>query len=106
MEYLDEDFTGADPALSARLEQLCNQCHQVLYGEVAPRFEAQGDRSLAYHVASELPLDADFRQSLLEVRSESKRQQQLAARMVEWLPQLQKRERVRSKAGGNGHGKL
>lgn len=103
VEYLEEDFTGADPAFSARLVQLCNQCHQVLYGQDAPRFEPQSGNSLAYHVASELPLDSEFRQSLLEVRSEAKRQQRLAARLVEWLPQLRQREHLRSKAGGNGH---
>jgi len=106
VEYLEEDFTGADPEFSTRLEQLCNQCHRVLYGEDAPRFEPQGASSLAYHVASELPLDPEFRQSLLEVRSEAKRQQRLAARLVEWLPQLRERDRVRTKAGGNGHRKL
>lgn len=106
VEYLEEDFTGADPALSARLEQMCNQCHQVLYGQGAPQFEAQAGNSLAYHVASELPLEAVFRQSLLEVRSEAKRQERLAARLVEWLLQLQQRDRVRTKAGGNGHGKV
>jgi len=106
VDYLEEDFTDADPALSAQLEQLCNQCHQVLYGQDAPHFEAQAGNSLAYHVASELPLDAEFRQSLLEVRSEVKRQQRLAARLVEWLPQLRERDRVRTKAGGNGHGKV
>ena len=106
VDYLDEDFSGVDPALSAQLEQLCNQCHQVLYGQDAPRFEGQTGNSLAYHVASELPLDAVFRQSLLEVRSETTRQQRLAARLVEWLPQLRERDRVRTKAGGNGRGKL
>ena len=106
VEYLEEDFTGADPALSARLEELCNQCHQVLYGQDAPHFEARSGNSLAYHVASELPLDAVFRQSLLEVRSEAERQQRLATRLVDWLPQLQQRDRMRTKAGGNGHGKL
>src|ERR1035441_9474907 len=57
-----------------RGEQLCNQCHQLLYGEDAPHFETEGGISLAYHVATELPLDAGIRQGLLEVRSESERQ--------------------------------
>jgi len=106
VEFLDEDFTGTDPAVSARLEQLCNQCHQVLYGEDAPRFETEGGISLAFHIASELPLETEFRQSLLEVRSEAERQKRLAERLTEWYPQLQARDRVRTKAAGNGHGKL
>lgn len=106
VEYLEENFTEIDSAVSARLEQLCNQCHQLLYGEDAPRFEAEGGISLAYHAASELPVDVAIRQSLLEIRSEAERQAQLVAHLANWYPQLQRREHVRGKAAGNGHAKL
>ena len=106
VEYLEEDFTEVDPAVASRLEQLCDQCHQILYGEDAPEFETEGGISLAYHVASELPVEAVIRQSLLEIRSEAVRQVRLVAHLAEWYPQLQKREHVRGKAAGNGHGKL
>jgi Lon protease-like protein len=106
VEYLEEDFTELDSAVSERLEKLCNQCHQILYGEDAPRFETEGGISLAYHVASELPVDVAIRQGLLEIRSEAKRQEKLVAHLDDWYPQLQKREHVRGKAAGNGHGKL
>ena len=106
VEYLEEDFIGVDSGVSARLEQLCNQCHQLLYGEDAPRFETEGSISLAYHVASELPVDATSRQGLLEIRSEAVRQEQLVSFLAEWYLQLQKREHVRGKAAGNGHSKL
>jgi ATP-dependent Lon protease len=106
VEYLEEDFVGVESAVPARLEQLCNQCHQLLYGEDASRFETEGGISLAYHVASELPVEAAIRQSLLEIRSEAARQSRLVSHLAEWYPQLQKRERVRGKASGNGHSKL
>jgi hypothetical protein len=47
-----------------------------------------------------------IRQGLLEIRSEAKRQEKLVAHLDDWYPQLQKREHVRGKAAGNGHGKL
>jgi ATP-dependent Lon protease len=106
VEYLEEDFIGIDPGVSSRLEELCNQCHQILYGEDAPRFETEGGISLAYHVASELPVDTAIRQGLLEIRSEAERQVKLVAHLADWYPQLQKRDHVRGKAAGNGHGKL
>ena len=106
VEYLEEDFTGIDSAISSRLQALCNQCHQLLYGEDAAQFETEGGISLAYHVASELPPETVIRQGLLEIRSESVRQQQLVAHLAEWYKQLQKREHVRGKAAGNGHAKL
>jgi ATP-dependent Lon protease len=106
IEYLEEDFDGSDSVVSAQLEKLYEQCHRVLYDAEAPRFETEGSFSLAYHIASELPLDAAFRQTLLELRSEADRQRRLAARLMEWYPQLEKRDRVRGKAAGNGHGEL
>ena len=95
-----------DAAISAQLEDLFNQCHRVLYEEDAPRFETEGSISLAYHVASELPVDVAFRQNLLEERSEAERQRRLLARLSDWYPQLQKRDHMRAKAAGNGHSKL
>jgi ATP-dependent Lon protease len=106
VEYLDEDFMEVNAAVSAKLDDLCNQCHQILYGEDAPQFETEGGISLAYHVASELPVDVAIRQSLLEIRSEAGRQERLVAYLSDWYPQLQRREHVRGKAAGNGHGKL
>jgi ATP-dependent Lon protease len=106
VEYLEEDFIGVDPAVASRLEELCNQCHQILYGEDAPRFETEGGISLAYHVASELPVDVAIRQNLLEIRSEAVRQEKLVVHLSEWYVQLQRREHVRGKAAGNGHAKL
>jgi ATP-dependent Lon protease len=106
VEYLDDDFTGIDPDVSTQLERLFNQCHRILYEEVAPSFEKQGGSSLAYHVGSELPVDTAFRQVLLEIRSEAERQRRLVARLTDWYPELQNRDRVRVKATGNGHGKL
>jgi ATP-dependent Lon protease len=105
VEYFEEDFTEMDPAVSTRLVELCNQCHQILYGEDAPRFETDGGISLAYHVASELPVEVAIRQTLLEIRSEAQRQARLVAHLADWYPQLQNRDRVRGKAASNGHGK-
>jgi ATP-dependent Lon protease len=106
VEYLNEDFGGIDAGVSEQLEKLYEQCHRVLYDEEVPRFETEGGISLAYHVASELPLDVAFQQTLLELRSEAERQRRLVARLTEWYPQLEKRDRVRGKAAGNGHGNL
>jgi ATP-dependent Lon protease len=106
VEYLEEELTGVDQAVASRLEELCNQCHQILYGEDAPRFEAEGGSSLAYHAASELPVSVTIRQELLEIRSEADRQARLVAHLADWYPQLQWNEHVRGKAAGNGHGEL
>jgi ATP-dependent Lon protease len=100
IQFLEEDFSTVYSVVSKQLEQLCDQCHHLLYGEDAPHFEIDGGISLAYHV------DTGMRQELLEVRSESERQAFLVAHLQDWYPQLQRRERVRGKAAGNGHSKI
>jgi ATP-dependent Lon protease len=103
VEYLEDVFEGIDSGESAELQRLFEQCHLLLFQTEAPRFESSGNASLAYFIASELPLDVESRQALLELRSEAERQRRLAARLAEWYPRLQKREHVRAKAAGNGH---
>ena len=106
IEYLEEDFSGIDAEISEQVLKLYEECHDILYDEDPPPFQEESGSSLAYFVASELPLDVAFRQTLLEIRSEADRQRRLVARLTEWYPQLQKRDHVRGKAAGNGHGAL
>jgi Lon protease-like protein len=58
---------------------------------------------LSFHLAGSLPLDLDFKQQLLAMRSEEKRIQAVAAYLEAVLPKLRRTSRVREKAGGNGH---
>jgi Lon protease-like protein len=58
---------------------------------------------LSYHLAGSLPLDLDFKQSLLNMRSEAQRMQALAAYFETLLPNLRRAVVVRQRAGGNGH---
>ena len=107
IEYLDDDFAGVNPKVSAQLDVLFQQCHHILFDKQdPPAFDTEGGISFAYHVASELPIETVLRQELLEMRSEAQRQRRLLERLAEWYPQLQARERVRGKATGNGHHKL
>ena len=107
VEYLEEDFTDRDAATSTHLEEMYERCHKLVYGQGAPPpLETEGGASLAYHVASVLPVGTTVRQEILEIRSEVARQTKLLAHLEEWYPQLQRREHVRGKAAGNGHGRL
>ncbi len=59
--------------------------------------------ALSFHIAGSLPLDLDFKQILLAMRSESQRIPALAAYLEGVLPNLRRAARAREKAGGNGH---
>lgn len=58
---------------------------------------------LSFHLAGSLPLDLDFKQQLLAMRSEAKRIEAVAAYLEAVLPKLRRASKVREKAGGNGH---
>ena len=64
---------------------------------------AADEYTLSFHLAGSLPLDLDFKQTLLAMRSESDRIRAVAAYLEGLLPNLQRAARAREKAGGNGH---
>jgi len=64
---------------------------------------AADQNTLSFYLAGSLPLDLDFTQKLLAMRSESERIQAVAAYLEGILPNLRRAARAREKAGGNGH---
>jgi len=58
---------------------------------------------LSFHLAGSLPLDLDFKQKLLGMRSERQRIGVVAAYLENILPRLRRATEARQKAGGNGH---
>ena len=59
--------------------------------------------NLSFFFAGSLPLDLDFKQKLLALRSESERLSLLIQYFETVLPNVQRAARAREKAGGNGH---
>ena len=58
---------------------------------------------LSFYLAGSLPLDLDFKQKLLAMRSERERILAVAAYLESILPNLRRAAWARKKAGGNGH---
>jgi len=104
VEYLEDEPGAGNAETQQQLLGLYEQCHTVIYGRAPQTPETGSGVSLAYQIAGELPLDLDYKQELLEMRAESERQNSLLERLTQWLPQLAHLERMREKAGGNGHG--
>jgi Lon protease-like protein len=61
------------------------------------------DSPLSYHLAGSLPLDLDFKQNMLSLRSEAQRIQTVITYFEGILPKLRRAVTMRQKAGGNGH---
>ncbi|HKT90054.1 MAG TPA: LON peptidase substrate-binding domain-containing protein [Candidatus Sulfotelmatobacter sp.] len=64
---------------------------------------AADQNQLSFYLAGSLPLDLDFKQKLLGMRSEVQRIQEVAAYLEGILPKLRRVARTRQSAGGNGH---
>lgn len=58
---------------------------------------------LSFYLAGSLPLDLDFKQKLLSLRSEGERLSLLITYLQTLIPNLHRAARAREKAGGNGH---
>ncbi len=57
----------------------------------------------AFNLIAPLPLDLDFKQTLLGMKSEAERMQGVISYFETILPNLRRSVRIRQKAGGNGH---
>lgn len=58
---------------------------------------------LSFYLAGSLPLDLDFKQKLLAMRSEPERLSLLISYLETIIPNLRRAATAREKAGGNGH---
>jgi Lon protease-like protein len=63
---------------------------------------AADQNQLSFYLAGSLPLDLDFKQKLLAIRSEGERIRAVADYLESILPKLKRVARTREKAGGNG----
>jgi Lon protease-like protein len=104
VELLEDDPRPAPAETQQHLVSLYGQCHALVFGREPKSPELKPGESLAFQIGSELPLELEYKQELLELRVESDRQRHLLERLKLWLPQLSRLERVRGKAAGNGHG--
>ncbi|HVI08094.1 MAG TPA: LON peptidase substrate-binding domain-containing protein [Candidatus Binatia bacterium] len=59
--------------------------------------------SLSFYLAGSLPLDLDFKQKLLALRSEPERLLLLISYLETIIPNLRRAATARQRAGGNGH---
>jgi Lon protease-like protein len=95
----------ADAASSEEIAQATK-----LHGEIMTLAGAEPEKSseireeqLSFHLAGSLPLDLDFKQTLLGMKSEGERLRAVISFFETILPTMRRTVHVRRKAGGNGH---
>jgi Lon protease-like protein len=102
VSFFEDDEEQAAPKPEAeKLIQLHGELLAIA-GAEATGIEAD-DPQLSFHLAGSVPLDLDFKQNLLGMRSEPQR----VAAMVEYyamlVPRLKRTIKVKEKSRGNGH---
>lgn len=98
----DEDLDPrALPTLRAKAFQL-NQEVSLLIDIPKPPIEAT-DPNLSFHLSAILPVDLDFKQSILEMRSEAQRLRTLLDYYYKVLPRLKTMVAGRVRSGGEGY---
>jgi ATP-dependent Lon protease len=105
IEILEEEAAPAAADTMRRvLLSAFQECHKLLFSRAAPALEEASGIAASYFAASQLPLDLEAKQALLELRDESERLNFLLERIARMMPELRKLDKRRKTAGGNGHG--
>jgi Lon protease-like protein len=100
--YLPDEPDHPSSADVAQATKLHAEIMQLAGGE-AEKPWAAGERQLSFHLAGSLPLDLDFKQTLLGMKSEGERLQAVISFFEAILPTMRRTMQVRRISGGNGH---
>ena len=100
--YLRDEPDQASSDEIAQAVKLQGEIMQLAGSEAANRAESDTSQ-LSFQLVGPLPLDLDFKQTLLGIKSEAERVRAVVSYFEAILPNLRRTVRVRQKAGGNGH---
>lgn len=103
VELLADDSQTGPPAVAKDLITLFVDCHLLLHESPSAdiNMDDLADALLSYRIASDLPLELETLQELLETRMEAERRTKLVTRLNQLLPQLVQIQQMRTKAAVN-----
>ena len=98
--YFQDD---AENPSSEQIEHAIELHREILTMGGAQQSLPASEDKISFYLAGSLPLDLDFKQALLEMRSEAERIEAVITAFEAILPKLRRAVQSRQKAGGNGH---
>jgi Lon protease-like protein len=98
--YFDDEPGEASGEDNARMLQLHGELMKLAGSSEAP---PEGVPQLSFQITGGLPLDPDFKQALLAMRSEPERVGAIIRYYEALVPRVKLSMKAREKAGGNGH---
>ncbi len=108
VQFFDDEEPSADPADRRHALELHAQVLDLLFTDADERRKnevAAEARPLSFALMAPMPVDNDFKQSLLAMRSEGERMEQVSDCLEKLLSHLKLISKVRARAGTNGHGR-
>jgi len=101
VEWFEDEGISAVPQSEA---ETAIKLHEQLFQILGQTAEVENNvPALSFYLANELPVDLDFKQAILEMKSEAERLETLIEYYRATIPKVEKTLRAREKAGGNGH---
>ncbi|MHB8502030.1 MAG: LON peptidase substrate-binding domain-containing protein [Candidatus Acidiferrales bacterium] len=104
VDYLEDRDAPANPSLRRELIELYETCHTLVFEDYPKNTNTDQSGQISFVIAGSLPMDLLWKQQILELRSETDRQERLVGYLRAWAPHLQKTGVLRQRAGSNGHG--
>ena len=98
--FFDDEPSQVPKTDQTTVIQLHEQFFEVLGQPVQLE---QKNPSLSFQLAHELPVDLDFKQAILEMKSEAERTDTLIEYYRSTIPRIERTLRTREQASGNGH---
>ena len=98
-------FFDDEPSQVAKADQATVvQLHERLFEVLGQTIQLEpSNPALSFQLAHDLPADLDFKQKLLEMKSEAERIETLIEYYRATIPRVEQTLRVRERASGNGH---
>lgn len=97
-------FDDEPSTVSKSAAETVIQLHEQLFSVIGQPVEVEPDAAyLSFRLAQDLPVDLDFKQTLLEIKSEAERIEVLTEYYQATIPKIENSLRVRQRASGNGH---
>jgi len=104
VDYLEDREAPLNSPVRRELIELYETCHTLIFEDYPKNTESEEPGHVSFRIAGTLPMDLLLKQQILELRSESDRQERLVGYLRAWAPHLQKTGVMRQRAGGNGRG--
>jgi Lon protease-like protein len=98
--YLQDE---PDPATAEEIAEAVKLRDEIVELAGTASSAAIESPQVSFNLVAPLPLDLDFKQTLLGMKSEAERMHAVISYLETVLPNLRRNVRVRQKAGGNGH---